>query len=110
MIPLQIAWRDSDPSATVDALVRDKASDLERFGVSSLRVVIESPHRHHIRGRVWHVGIDAVAPGIEVVVDGDDADRTHIDLYAAVRDAFDAVRRQLQDNTDRRRPERGIEE
>jgi hypothetical protein len=52
----------------------------------------------HRQGTIYHVRVDLTAPGGEVVVNREPGeDHTHEDLHVAIRDAFDAARRRLQD-------------
>ena len=53
-IPLQITFKDMDPSPAIEARIREKAAELERFfaHVSRCHVVVSSPHRHHRKGRL----------------------------------------------------------
>jgi cold shock CspA family protein/ribosome-associated translation inhibitor RaiA len=61
------------------------------------RVMIESHHRHHHKGKLYHVRIDLTVPGSELVVSRDpDENHAHEDAYVAIRDAFDAMERQLE--------------
>jgi ribosomal subunit interface protein len=99
-LPLQVVFRNMDHSPAVEARVREQAEKLERFydRIMSCRVVVETHHRHHHKGNLYHVRIDLTVPGDELVVSREPADRhAHEDVYVAVRDAFDAMRRQLQD-------------
>jgi hypothetical protein len=51
------------------------------------------------------VRIDLTVPGAELVVSRDpELDHGHEDVYVAIRDAFDAARRQLADTSSERRP------
>src|SRR5262245_20788210 len=104
-VPLEITFHNIDPSPAIEAKVRRKARWLERyFGrVTSCRVVIEAPHRHHNKGNHYHVKVFMSLPGGHVVTASRDADQGHAheDLYAAVHDAFEAARRQLQDTADK---------
>jgi cold shock CspA family protein len=107
-IPLQITWRGLDPSEAVEADIRDKAEKLELFHghIVSMRVVIERPHRHRHQGNLFHVSLDIKVPGREIAVGrGPAAHQAHEDAYVAIRDAFDAARRQLQDHARVRRGE-----
>ncbi|MGB1547306.1 MAG: HPF/RaiA family ribosome-associated protein, partial [Alphaproteobacteria bacterium] len=63
--PLQISFRNMDPSEAVEANVREKAEKLERFfdRITSCRVVIEAPHRHHHKGKLYNVLTPAGDPG-----------------------------------------------
>jgi ribosomal subunit interface protein len=103
---LTVTFRDMDPSDAIEALVRERAKRLERFRglIVSCRVMIESPHRRHQHGRLFHVRIDVSTPGGEIVVNRDHGDdHSHEDAYVAVRDAFEALERRLNDHTERRR-------
>lgn len=98
-LPLQITWRDISPSPAVEADIRDKAEKLELFyhHVISCRVVVEAPHAHHHKGKLYRLHIEIRVPGREIHVNRDpDQHRAHQDIYVAIRDAFDAARRQLQ--------------
>jgi ribosome-associated translation inhibitor RaiA len=59
-------------------------------------VVVEAPHRQHKKGTLYHIRVDLTLPGEEIVVDRDPDDHAHEDVYIAIRDAFEAVRRQLK--------------
>jgi ribosomal subunit interface protein len=97
-IPLQISFHDVDHSDAVEDRIREKVSKLEQYcdHITSCRVVIEAPHRHHHQGRLYNVRLDVTVPGHEFVVKGDKGDPAHEDVYIAIRDAFDAMRRQLK--------------
>ncbi len=100
-LPLQITARNIELTEAIEAAVRAKARKLERFydGIMSCRVVVEAPHRHHNKGVLYNASIDITVPGSEVVVKRE----PHEDLYVAIRDAFDAARRQLQNISQRQR-------
>ncbi|WP_126454686.1 HPF/RaiA family ribosome-associated protein [Sulfuriflexus mobilis] len=99
-IPLQITFRNMEPSDAVEAKIREKAAGLEQYAkdIMSCRVIVEAPHKHHHKGNIYAVIIDVTLPGNEVVVDRNPGqDHAHEDVYVAIRDAFNAVRRQLED-------------
>jgi ribosomal subunit interface protein len=75
--------------------VREKAAKLEQFHprIMSCRVVIEQPAQHQRQGKEFVVRVDLKVPGGEVAVSRDH----HEDVYVALRDAFDAARRKLED-------------
>ena len=93
--PLQITIRDIEHSEALETRIRDKAQKLEEFfkNIMSCRVVVEAPHQHHHQGKQFNVRIDIGVPGNEIVVNRDH----HEDVYVALRDAFDAAKRQLED-------------
>ena len=94
-IPLQITIRNVDHSEALETRIRAKVEKLEEFfkHIISCRVVIEVPHKHHHQGKQFNVRIDIGVPGNEIVVNRDHAE----DVYVALRDAFDAAKRQLED-------------
>ena len=105
---LKVTFRDLPPSSAVEAAVRQKMEKLARFydRIMSCHVVVASPHRHHQKGKLYDVHIDLVVPGGEVVVNREAGkSQAHHDVYVAIRDAFDAAKRQLQDYSKRRRGE-----
>ena len=94
-IPLQITLRNLAKSEAVEAEIRKKAEKLDRYHrhIMSCRVVVELPSRHKQQGKEFVVRLDIKVPGSEIVV-------THQhdeDLHVALRDAFDAARRKLED-------------
>ncbi|WP_455235090.1 HPF/RaiA family ribosome-associated protein [Thiogranum longum] len=105
-LPLEIVFRNLEPSDAVEAKVRERAEKLENFCKDIMRceVVIEAHHKHHHQGNLYHVRIDLTVPEAELVASRDPAEhQAHEDVYVAIRDAFDAMRRQLEDYTRRRR-------
>ncbi len=94
-IPVQITIRDMEHSEALEARIREKAHKLDEFfnHIMSCRVVVEMPHKHHHQGKQFNVRIDIGVPGSEIVVNRDHAE----DVYVALRDAFSAAKRQLED-------------
>lgn len=106
--PLKITYRGIDPSPAVEAKVRERMERLERFydGIIGCHVTIESPHRQHHKGNVYGVRIDLAVKGGELLAGREPGrDHKHEDLYVAIRDAFDAARRRVQDHARRQRGE-----
>ena len=100
-LPIQITYRDFQPAPAVDALIREKAAELDRYHhrIMSCRVVVETHHHHQRKGRLYHLRIDLTVPGAEIVVGREPGARhAHEDIGVAIRDAFDAARRQLEDH------------
>lgn len=94
-LPVQVTYRGMESSAALENAVRGKAAKLEQFHprLTSCRVVIEQPAHHKTKGKEFVVRIDLTAPGGEIAVNRDHAE----DVYVALRDAFDAARRKLED-------------
>ncbi len=107
-LPLQITFRNMEKSTAMEADVRVKAEKLDEFcaEIMSCRVMVESHHRHHHEGNQYHVRIDLTVPGAELVARREpSAHHAYTDVYVAIRDAFDNMRRQLEDYARRRRGE-----
>jgi ribosomal subunit interface protein len=103
-VPVQIGFRGLKHSDAIEARVREKAAWLENFHdrIMACRVVVESPHRHHHKGKLYHVRVDVTVPGAELVVNRAPGDNpAHTDVYVAIRDAFESMRRQLETHTGR---------
>ncbi|HEY5682104.1 MAG TPA: ribosome-associated translation inhibitor RaiA, partial [Sulfuricaulis sp.] len=100
-IPLQITLKDMPQSDAVESRIREKADKLSRFHdkIISCRVVVESPQRHRHQGKLYSVHIDLSVPGAELVANRAQDE----DVYVAIRDAFDAIIRQLEDFSRRQR-------
>ena len=122
---LKITFRNMTPSAAIEKHVREKAGKLESFcdRITSCRVIVEAPHRHHHKGKAFQVRIDLSVPGGEIVInrapkrlsaakltEGEQSEKAlvenhrpskhgaHEDVYVAIRDAFNAAGRKLQDH------------
>lgn len=108
-LPLQITFRNMESSPALEARIRELAGKLEKFSHQILRcqVVVEAPHhQHHEQGALFDFQIDIAVPGKEIVI-GHTHTRNpaHENAYVALRDAFRAARRQLQDYEKMRRQE-----
>jgi ribosomal subunit interface protein len=102
-IPMQVTFRDMPSSDAVETRIREKAEKLGHFydHIMGCRVVVEMPQRHKHQGKLHSVRIDLTVPGAELV-----ANHTqHEDVYVAIRDAFTAITRQLEDYVHRQRGE-----
>ncbi len=97
--PVQITFRDMASSPALELAIRERAAKLDRFGeVNRCRVLIEAPHRHSQKGNHYRVRIDLTLSGEELVVGRDPAaHEAAADAYVAVREAFDAAYRQLNE-------------
>ena len=99
-IPLQITFRGIPHSDAVEAKIREKADKLDRFyaHIMSCRVAVEAEHQHHHQGNQYHIRIDITTPRNELVISREHHDKqAHEDIYVAIRDAFNAATRQLED-------------
>jgi cold shock CspA family protein len=95
-----------DSSEAVEARVRSEAEKLDTLYDQIMRcsVVVEAHHKHRHKGNTYHVRIDLTVPGSELVASREpDQHHAHEDVYVAIRDAFNAARRQLKASASRRR-------
>jgi ribosomal subunit interface protein len=96
-IPVEITLRDIPHSDAVETRIREKIDKLDRFHerVMSCRVTVESPQQKKHQGKLYSVHIDMKVPGGgELVVNR----MQNEDIYVAIRDAFNAAGRQLEDH------------
>ena len=101
-LPLTIYFRNVPHSDAIESDLGEKAAKLETLcdRITSARVVVETPHRRHRQGKLFHVRIELGVPGRRIVVSREPAaHHAHEDAYVAIRDAFDDAKRQLQDYT-----------
>lgn len=100
-VPVQITFRGMDTSPAVEQRIREKVRKLENFHdrITSCHVVVEAPHRRHHKGKLYLVSIDVTVPGRELVVNNAKRfSHSHEDVFVALRDAFSALRRQLENH------------
>ncbi len=106
--PVVVSFQQMAPSAALRSRIRELAERLERFSPNILRcrVWVERPARHRQQGALHAVRIDVAVPDEHILVGhAHAADPAHEDPYVAVRDAFNAARRQLENYERRRRGE-----
>lgn len=115
--PLQVTFRNMEPSTVVEGWIRAEAGKLETFysSIMGFRVAVEMPHRHHVKGIPYHIRIDLRVPGGELVFNRQPNPRNqarqagkgkvtkslemaapHKDLRLAIDDAFRIAGRRLQ--------------
>jgi len=105
-LPLQITFHNLDRSEAVEAKIRERAEKLELYygRIMRCRVAVEAQHKHHRHGNHYHVRIDVTVPSGELVASRQSGEHhSHTDVYVAVRDAFDAICRQLEEYARRER-------
>ena len=94
-IPLQVSFHGLAHSQALYDAIREKADKLGRYyaHIMSCRVVLELDGRHKRKGKQYAARIDLKVPGGEIAVTHEHDD----DLQIALRNAFDAARRRLED-------------
>lgn len=103
-VPLEITFRGFPHSDAVETRIREKTAKLEQVcsQIISCRVAVEAEHHHQHQGNLYHVRIDLSVPNKQIVVSREHHDKqAHEDVYVALRDAFDAARRQLENHVHR---------
>ncbi len=100
-IPLQVTFRNFPPSAAIETSINEKSAKLDRYydRIMACRVVVEESQRRRHQGKLYSIRIDVTVPGKELAVTREEDE----DVYVAIRDAFDAVCRKLEEHGERRR-------
>ena len=101
--PLQITFRDMAHSDALETHIREKAAKLDAHfaHLTSCHVTLEQPHKHKHQGKAFRVHISLHVPGEDIVINRHEDE----DAYVALRDAFDAAKRQLEEYARRLRGE-----
>lgn len=123
-IPPRVILRRMSDTLALEDDIRKRLARLEIFCPTLLgaRVLVEPAERHHRDGNRYHVRIDLKVPEEQIIVrqeptgrpktrvpavqklrKQDERDPGHRHAKVAVREAFEAARRRLQDYTRRRR-------
>ena len=100
MIDTKIQYLGFKESESVSRAIQSHIDNLEKISnrITSCHVIVSRPHRKQIKGNVFHVKLRVHLPGSTIVVDKDPGkNHAHEDVYVAVRDAFWAARRKVED-------------
>jgi len=95
----QVVFHNIDQTSAINDAVQKRINKLERYcgQIIAGRVVLDSPHNNHHKGKVYFVGLEIHTPSKEVRVNQEQHDNhAHEDLYVAIRDAFNVAERQLK--------------
>ena len=100
-LPVHIQFHGMEPSDALERSAREHIHKLETFApdIMACRVGIELEQKHLHQGRPYRVRIDLTLPGHELVVNRVQNE----DVYVALRDAFDNMKRQREDVVRQRR-------
>lgn len=101
MNSIQITVCDLPDSPAIENHLRKKAEKLDRFyhRINSCRIVVTIPQKHKHNGKIYCIRIEITVPGRELVVNR----QLSQDIYVAIRDAFNALQRQLENYARKRR-------
>jgi ribosomal subunit interface protein len=98
--PTQVTFRDMDVSDALEARCWKEASKLEKYfdGIVGCHVTIAESHHRHRQGNMVEIRINLFVPGRELVVNREPTEHQEDeDAEVAIREAFDRMKRQLQD-------------
>jgi ribosome-associated translation inhibitor RaiA len=99
-IPLQISCEHSELTETVRAAIGHEAERLEehQHHITGCRVAVVAPSAKHYQGAVYRINISVTIPPHEniVVSHQPNDDRGHEHVLVSIKDAFAAVRRQIE--------------
>ncbi len=107
-VPLvQVTYRDMEPTPGMEAAIADKVEHLLRYHerIQRCHVVVESPHQSPAQNpKSFRVLFDITVPGKSLAASKHPQDRPeHRDFYVALRDAYEAAKRQLAVDRGKRR-------
>ena len=99
--PLRISFQNMKPSPSIESRISEKVAKFEQFypRIVGCSVVVEAPHRYHRKGKLYNVRITITVPGKDIHVGHTGPqDHSHEDINVAIRDAFNAAGRLLEDH------------
>jgi ribosomal subunit interface protein len=95
----EITWHNMEPVPHVAKRVDQRINRLEKFfgRITRCHVVVEAAHQRRRQGNEYEVRLDVTIPGGDLSVNQKPGDiHAHTDVLVAIRDAFDAMERQLR--------------
>ena len=103
---LDIHFHGLEKSAAVEAKVADKVAKLQRHfdRMTACRVVLEAPQRNAAKAKLFRVKIEISVPHSAPIIVTHDREgaSANEDLPLAIRDAFEAATRKVDEMGDRR--------
>lgn len=113
-VPLQITFRNMEASEKIEADIRKRVDKLTGHhpDVISCHVVVEAPAQHHQKGGLFRTRIDISCPEGKFVINREPPPqrKDHEDVHISLRDAFNAVERQLDEYSCKRKGEVKVHE
>jgi ribosomal subunit interface protein len=105
VIAPRVSFQGLDASDAVRERIAEQLSRLEQIEprIDDCRVTVSKPHRHRARHPPFSVHVDLHVPGHHLVATHDSESA---DVHTAVRNAFAAIERQLDDLNGRRKRRR----
>jgi cold shock CspA family protein len=114
LVPLNISFQNSEPSEAVRSEVERQAKRLEKFHdrITSCKVAIIVPQTRHRKGDLFKIDIRIAMPSHQDII----VTRTHDDvpehehILVAIKDAFSAAQRQIEDSIRKMRGDTKVHE
>ncbi len=102
-----VVYRDIDHSPALTDTIHKKLAKLSRFSnnIQHSRVVLDAPHNHKHKGKLYRASIELDIKGKPVVIHRDDSS-----IHTAVRDAFNVAERKLKQISSPRYDREGIKD
>jgi ribosomal subunit interface protein len=95
-----ITFQGMPPSSALKSDIEQHAEKLQRLAphLQACRVVVQHSEQRHRQGNRYQVHAHLTLPGAVIEAGNTPSgNQSHEDPYLAVRDTFDALRRQLED-------------
>lgn len=95
-----VVYRDLHSSPTLNDIIDKKIEKLNRYSNAIIhsRVILDSPHKHKHKGKMFRATIELDVKGAPVAVTQDDPS-----VHVAIRDAFSAAERKLKQHNQKLR-------
>ena len=96
----EVVYRDFDSSPALNETINKRIAKLHRFSDSILhsRVVLNSPHNHKHKGKLFRASIELDMKGSPLLVSNDDES-----VHIAIRDAFQTMERKLKESVSKKK-------
>lgn len=104
--PLQMTFRNLEPSPALETRIRKFAERLDRFygAIVGCRVVVDRQSGDASPQGLYRASVDLRVPGASIAsTRSRGGQHAHEDPYVAVRNAFDAITRLLESHARRQR-------
>ncbi|MAZ86340.1 MAG: 30S ribosomal protein S30 [Cellvibrionaceae bacterium] len=94
-----VVYRDLDASQALNSTIEKKLQKLNRISsqINSSRVVLDSPHQHKNKGKLFRAKIELGVKGDSIALQQDSSS-----IHVAVRDVFKAAERKLKQVSEKR--------
>jgi ribosomal subunit interface protein len=108
-VPLQITFRNMETSEKIEADIRKRVDKLTSHHpeIISCHIVVEAPAQRHQKGGLFRTRIDISCPEGKFVINREPPaqHKEAEDVFLSLRDAFNAVDRQLDEYSCKRKGE-----